>query len=150
MKNRIVYKVAKTILVILLCALPQTAKSQSVVTEISWNIYDQNYTGLLVLYPNNKGILKIKTFTAGVGWVWVLQDATLTNQYDVYGNCTSFINCRNPRTVPYIPWAADNFVIYPNGSMYTQDASGTWSTQIVAYVVAPQYWKNKFQEYAIN
>lgn len=129
---------------------PNRADCQSMVTEISWNVYNQNYKGLLVLYPNNRGTLKIKTFIAGTGWVWVQQDAVLTNQYDFWGNCTSYINCYNPKTTPYVPWAADNFVIYPNGAMYTQDASGTWSTQIVAYVVARLYWQSKFREYGIK
>lgn len=129
---------------------PTKAGCQSMVTEISWNVYNQNYTGLLVLYPNNSGTLKIKTFIVGTGWVWVQQDAVLTNQYDYWGNCTSYINCYNPKTTPYVPWAADNFVIYPNGAMYTQDASGTWSTQIVAYIVATQNWQSKFREYGIK
>lgn len=129
---------------------PSASKAQSMVVEISWNVYNQNYTGLLVLYPNNKGVLKLKTFIANVGWVWVTQDAVLTNQYDVWGNCTSYINCRNPRTTPYVPWSADNFVIFPNGYMYTQDTAGTWSTQIGAYVVQTYNWQNKFREYGIQ
>lgn len=140
----------KTVILCLLAMMSLACKAQSMVTEISWNVYQQNYTGLLVLYPNNKGVLKIKTFIAGTGWVWVQQDAVLTNQYDFYGNCTSYINCYNPKTKPYVPWAADNFVIYPNGAMYTQDASGTWSTAIVAYVVPANNWQNKFREYGIQ
>lgn len=134
----------------LLAMMSIVCKAQSMVTEISWNVYSQNYTGLLVLYPNNRGNLKIKTFIAGTGWVWVQQDAVLTNQYDVSGNCTSYINCYNPKTTPYVPWAADNFIIYPNGAMYTQDASGTCSTAIVAYVVPRDKWQNKFHEYGIQ
>jgi len=144
------YLLRKTIVLCLLAMMSVACKAQSMVTEISWNVYSQNYTGLLVLYPNNKGILKVKTFIAGTGWVWVQQDAVLTNQYDIYGNCTFYINCYNPKTTPYVPWSADNFIIYPNGVMYTQDASGTWSTQIVAYVVQPINWQNKFKEYGIR
>lgn len=139
----------KTVFTLFLLAMPLITKAQSVVTEISWNVYNQNYTGLLVLYPNNKGILKVKTYIAGTGLVWVQEDATLTIQYDMWGNRTSYINCYNPKTNPYVPWAADNFVIYPNGAMYTQDASGTWSTQIVAYIVDTYNWQNKFREYGI-
>lgn len=138
------------LLIVVMALFPYKARCQSMVTEISWNVYNQNYTGLLVLYPNNRGTLKIKTFIVGTGWVWVQQDAVLTNQYDYLGNCTSYINCYNPKTTPYVPWAADNFVVYPNGAMYTQDASGTWSTQIVAYVVATQNWQSKFREYGIK
>lgn len=140
----------KAFVLLFLLVLPLMASSQSIVTEISWNVYNQNYTGLLVLYPNNKGFLKVKTFIAGTGWVWVREDAILTNQYDIWGNCTSYINCYNPKTNPYVPWAADNFVIFPNRAMYTQDASGTWSTQIVAYEVPAYNWKNKFKEYGIR
>ena len=140
----------KIIVLCLLTMMSVVCKAQSMVTEISWNVYNQNYTGLLVLYPNNRGTLKIKTFIAGTGWVWVQQDAVLTNQYDIYGNCTSYINCYKPQTTPYVPWAADNFIVYPNGTMYTQDASGTWSTAIVAYVVPSNNWQNKFREYGIQ
>lgn len=140
----------KAIALYLLVMMVIACKAQSMVTEISWNAPDGNYTGLMVLYPNNKGVFKVKHFIAGVGWSWCTQDAVLTNQYDVFGNCTSYINCYNPRTQPYYPYAADNFIVYPNGAMYTLDASGTWSTQIVAYVVQPNNWQNKFQEYGIQ
>lgn len=138
------------VLALLLLLLPLNAKAQSLVMEVSWNVYSQNYTGLLVMYPNNKGIFKLKTFIVNTGWVWVTQDAVLTNKYDLLGNCTSYINCYNPKTNPYVPWAADNFVIFPNGSMYTQDASGTWSTQIVACLINAMYWQTKFKEYGIR
>ena len=140
----------KTAVICLLIMVSITCKAQSMVTEISWNVYNQNYTGLLVLYPNNRGVLKIKTFIVGIGWVWVIQDAVLKNQYDIWVNCTSYINCYNPKTTPYVPWSADNFVVYPNGNMYTQDASGTWSTAIVAYIVPTNNWQNKFREYGIK
>ena len=140
----------KTVVLCLLVMMSVVSKAQSMVTEISWNVYNQNYTGLLVLYPNNTGILKVKTFVAGTGWVWITEDAVLTNQYDGWGNATSYINCYNPKTTPYIPYAADNFLVYPNGNMFTQDASGTWSTSIAAYVVAAGNWQNKFREYGLN
>lgn len=145
------YRKWLTIVIVLVALLlPSSLKAQSMVMEVSWNVYNQNYTGLLVLYPNNKGLFKLKTFLAGTGWVWVTQDAVLSNQYDIFGNCTSYINCYNPKTNPYVPWAADNFVIFPNGSMYTQDASGTWSTQIVACLINGVYWQSKFREYGIK
>lgn len=143
-------KFKRIISILLFIMVTIGCRAQSMVTEISWDIYDQNYTGLLVLYPNNRGTLKVKTFVPGTGWVKVTEDAVLTNQYDMWGNCTSFINCYNPRTTPYVPWAADNFLVYPNGTMYTQDASGTWSTAIVAYVVPKYNWNDKFREYGIK
>lgn len=148
MKN-LLFKVICVITLSLLL-IPQKADSQSMVTEISWNVYTQNYKGLLVMYPNNRGILRVKTFIAGTGWVWVQEDAVRTNQFDSWGNCTTYINCYNPKTVPYVPWSADNFVIFPNRAMYTQDASGTWSTQIGAYIVPAQYWPGKFREYGFR
>lgn len=129
---------------------PLMMKSQSMLMEISWNVYTQNYKGLLVMYPNNQGFLKIKTYIANIGWVWVYEDARMSFQYDFLGNRTTFINCYNPQTSPYVAWAADNFVVYSNGAMYTQDASGTWSTLISAYVVPARNWQNKFREYRIK
>ena len=147
MKHRIIKQI---IFAILMFCIPKLSNAQSMVTEISWNMYNQNYTGLLVLYPNNRGIFKVKTYNASVGWVWIQQDAVLTNQYDIYGNCTSYINCYNPKTNPYIPYAADNFLVYPNGAIYTQDSAGNWSTQIVAMVVPDYNWQYKFNEYGIK
>lgn len=140
------------IVAILFCSI--AVKAQTSVTEIFWTMQGgDSYQGLLVLHSNNLGFLKVKFYTYDFGWVWVLQDARLTNQFDAFGNCTSYINCYNVRTVPALPPAsyfADNFVIFPNGSMYTQDALGQWSTLIRA-VVHPQYnWRNKFIEYGVN
>ena len=131
--------------------LIEKAHSQSMVTEISW--YDSNYInykGLLVLYPSNQGFLKVKYYLDGVGTVWVYQNATLTNRYDNYGNCTSYINCSYPKCYPNIPYSADNFVVFPDGSMYTQDYSGNWSTLITAWVVNNSSWRSKFNEYGVQ
>jgi len=130
--------------------LPFCGKAQSMVTEISWQVYSTTYNGLLVLYPNNQGILKICSYDPSIGTTWIEQDATLTNQYDMFGNCTSYINCRNPRISANIVYYADNFVVFPNGNMYTQDASGTWSTLIAAQVVPTYNWQSKFQQYNIK
>lgn len=139
----------KILCVILFAVLSLSVMAQSNITEIVWN--DCNgitYRGLMVLYPNNRGVFKVNYYTYITGWVWVQQDAYLTNTYDVYG-CTSYINCYNPRTVPYTPYAADNFICYPNGAMYTQDAAGKWSTLITAYLIPPNNWRTKLSEYGL-
>lgn len=138
------------VIVLIILTLPMIAKAQSSVMEVSWNVYTTNYTGLLVLYPNNQGVLKIRSYDPNIGTIWIEQDATLTNQYDVFGNCTSYINCRNPRTSANIVYYADNFVVFPNGSMYTQDAAGTWSTQIVAQMIPAYNWQTKMNQYNIR
>ena len=102
------------------------------------------------MYPDNTGIFAVKYFLQNIGWIWVAQDAVLTNRYDMYGNCTSYINCYNPLSVPQVPYAADNFIIYPNGAMYTQDAMGNWSTLITARPIERRYWSAKFTEYELN
>lgn len=128
-----------------------TAYGQSHVSEIRWiDSESTTYTGLLVLYPNNSGVFKVKFYHPSVGWIWIYQKAKLTNQFDNYGNCTSFINCSYPQASPNVPYSADNFIVYPNGAMYTQDYSGKWSTQIVSVVIAQQYWQRKFQEYGLK
>ncbi|MEE0266585.1 MAG: hypothetical protein U0L65_04320 [Bacteroidales bacterium] len=141
----------KTIFIVIVLLLSVGVKAQSIVSEVSWNFYGTSHKGLIVIYPNNMGFIKIKAYSSELGYtVWVLEDAMLTNQYDIYGNCTTYITCSNPRTVPYVPWAADNFVIFPDGSMYTQDAAGAWSTYIAAYIVPPYEWQSKFREYGIQ
>ena len=128
------------------------AKSQSSVTEITWTAADYiQYKGLLVLYPNNQGIFRVTYYLPTINsWVWVDQKAILSNTFDAYGNCTSYIHCSNPRSIPNVPYAADAFVIFPNGNMYTQDSSGKWSTLIRGIMLQPQYWQAKFREYGFN
>lgn len=139
-------KVKMLFVAIIIAMFVQEAKAQSMVTEIQWTVQTGTYHGLLVLYPNNQGTF-IVNYCLNFTWYRIVQDAVLTNQYDVFGNCTSYINCYNPRTTPYLPYAADNFIVYPNGNMYTQDAAGNWSTLITAYVVPPASWNSKFKEY---
>lgn len=138
------------VILLFFLSLPMLCKAQSSVMEVSWNVYTTNYTGLLVMYPNNQGTLMVRSYDPSVGMTWIEQDAYLTNQYDMFGNCTSYINCRNPRTSANIVYYADNFVIFPNGRMYTQDAAGTWSTQIVAQMIPSYNWQNKLQQYNIK
>lgn len=138
------------VLFALLGNVSQEVIAQSMVSEIHWTVQSGNYSGLLVLYPNNQGVFVVK-FYIGYTQVSIIQNAVLSNQYDVFGNCTSYINCYNPRSMTpgynSKSYAPDNFVIYPNGNMYTQDAAGNWSTLIRTNVV-PQYaWNNKFREY---
>jgi len=125
-------------------------KAQSMVTEIQWTVQPVTYNGLLVLYPNNQGAFIVK-FRAGYTIVSVIQNAVLTNQYDIFGNCTSYINCYNPRSMtpgyPSQNYAPDSFIVYPNGNMFAQDAAGNWSTLIRATVVPPHAWHSKFLEY---
>lgn len=137
-------------LVLFLLTFPMICKAQSLVMEVSWNLYTTNYTGLSVLYPNNQGTLKICSYDPNIGTIWIEQDATLTNQYDAFGNCTSYINCRNPRTSANIVYYADNFVIFPNGRIYTQDAGGNRSTQIVARMIPTYDWQSKMKQYNIQ
>lgn len=139
------------LIVVVLFLLPFYSFSQSMVSEITWTDSESTtYEGLLVLYPDNTGIFKVKFYNSVVGWVWVLQSAILTNRYDIYGNCTSFINCSYPRTSPNVGYSADNFLVYPNGTMYTQDYQGKWSTLIYATIIQQRYWKSKFREYGLD
>ena len=121
-------------------------KGWSTVMEIQWEQSGITYTGLLLLYPNNTGCFKVKYFYGS--WIWCYQDARLTSTRDVFGNVTSYINCYNPKCA--LPYAADNFVIYPNGNMYTQDAAGNWSTLIQAVIIDPRYWAIKKNEYGLR
>lgn len=86
-------------LVLFLLTFPQICKAQSSVMEVSWNVSLLTIQGCF-LYPNNQGILKICSYDPNIGTIWIEQDATVTNQYDVFGNCTSYINCRNSRASP--------------------------------------------------
>ena len=134
----------------LLCACSITTKAQSVVMEITWNVYI-TYKGLMVTYPNNTGIFVVQYWNPDLQQnVRVVQDVSVRNQFDIYSNCTSFLNCFNPKSYPYTAYSADNFIIYPNGSMYAQDYAGNWSTAIMAQVINPALWRLKFKEYGLE
>ena len=137
----------KTLLILTFVVCAMLARAQSMVMEIQWSDGILNYSGLVVMYPNNSGCCKVKYYLPYEGWVWCYQDARLSTSTDIYGNVTSYINCFNPRCSE--PYAADSFVIYPNGQMYTRDAAGSWSTRIVAVVIQPLYWAAKKAEYGL-
>lgn len=143
----------KRILIIsVLLAILSTVKAQSTVMEIRWDdSMGIIYTGLVVLHPNNLGFIKIKYYVYPYGWVWCVQDIVRTFKSDVWGNVTTYLTGSNPRiSDSRLGYAADVFIIYPNGAMYTQDASGQWSTKIRAVIIEPTFWKAKFNEYGLN
>ena len=125
--------------------LSMTLNAQSSITEIMWHVDGINYSGLLVLYPNDNGLFKVKFFVPGQGWVWCAQDAVVSRYSDAI-----FINCYNPRTVPYSPYAADNFMITADNQIYTQDWEGQWTNLIVGNEIPTLYWRNKMTEYFIK
>lgn len=137
----------RAVLLFIFSILFLNIKAQSTVMEIGWKVADTNYMGLLVLYPNNYGHFKVKFYLPYAGWTWCIQDASFSATTDIYGNVTSYINCSNPRCSQ--PYAPDNFVIFPNGQMYTQDGAGTWSTLINATLIQPMYWQMKMKEYGL-
>ena len=135
--------------IVILIGVRTAANAQSLVVEITWNA-GLTYRGLMVTYPDNTGVFVVGYFHPGLQqMVKFVQSVDVRNQYDVYGNCTSFLNCYNPQSYPYIPYSADMFIVYPNGRMYTQDAAGTWSTAKADSVIQPAYWQMKFREYGL-
>ena len=117
--------------------------------EISWVMGNINYTGLMVMKKEGNGVFVVKYMHPGRGIVRVRQDALLNNQYDMFGNCTSFIMCSNPQP-SNLGYSADYFCIQPNGSIFTMDAQGNWSTMIMATPIMPQFWLNKLQQYGLD
>lgn len=146
--KRLILKLIIVITFLLTCSI--IAKAQSLVMEITWNVYI-TYKGLMVTYPDNTGIFAVNYWHPEMQTnITVVQDVSIRNQYDMYGNCTTFLNCYNPKAYPYTPYSADNFIIYPNGAMYTQDYAGNWSTAIMAQVINPNLWRSKFREYGLE
>ncbi len=123
------------------------AKAQSSVVEISWMDHKRTvYQGVIVM-NNNQGRLYSKYYHPSAGTVYVSQQAVLSNNYDMYGNCISYIYCSHPNTTPYVPYSADNFIFYPNGTVYTQDYSGKWSTVVQYRTVPPYSWESVIRSY---
>lgn len=118
--------------------------------EIRWNTNGVVYNGLLSFYNNGSGVFAVTYYLYPYGEIRVLQQAEMNFQYDAYGNCTTYIYCRNPQSNPPLAYSADNFVIYPNGAMYTQDTSGRWSYAITANIIPRPSWRGKLREYGIS
>lgn len=141
------------VVITLVLASCTIAKAQSHVMEITWNTMNGNYKGLMVTYPNNTGKFVVKYWHPNLQTnIRVVQDVRVNSQFDMYGNCTTFLNCYYPKCYPNTPepYYADNFIIYPNGAMYTQDYAGNWSTAIIAQGISPNLWQSKFREYGLQ
>lgn len=121
--------------------------------EIRWLFAGVQYNGLLTYHNNGQAVLTVRYYSYQYGTVTVVENAVVNNVYDYYGNCTTYIYGSYPMTTPVLPpgsYAADNFVIYPNGFMYTQDAFGNWSTLVTANSVPPSSWRYKLREYGYD
>lgn len=126
------------------------AQQINVVSEISWNAFGINYTGLMVTFTDNTGIFVVDYYLSYTGYVRVLQSVNVKNEYDMWGNCTTYLLGYNAISSQPISYSPDSFVIYPNGTMFTQDSAGVWSTAIIARVV-PQYeWDGAFRKYGLD
>ena len=118
--------------------------------EISWYAYGINYNGLMLTSTDNTGMFFVNYYLPNVGYIQVVQDVRIRNQYDRWGNCTTFLYGYNVVSDPPVAYSPDNFIIYPNGSMYTQDNNGVWSTAIAARVVPENQWRTPMRKYGIN
>lgn len=122
------------------------ANAQSLVAEIGWtDVENTYYQGVLVMYPNNQGTLYVWFYNPMVGNVAVAQSAVMSFDYDG----TAYVNCGNPSTNPYVPYAADNFIFFNDGSVFTQDYSGKYTTNVVYRVVPSNEWHSVFAKYGL-
>lgn len=130
----------------------QKAQAQSVnnMMEISWYAYGVTYSGLMVTFTDNTGGFVVDFYHNGVGYVRVVQDVNVRYQYDAWGNCTTYLYGYNAVSSPSVYYSPDSFVIYPNGMMYTQDASGVWSTMITARMVPSYQWSSTLRKYGLG
>lgn len=118
--------------------------------EIRWNVEGVLYKGLLAYYDDGQAVLTVNYYLYPYGTISVVETAVIQNDCDYFGNCTTYIFCTNPVSYPAVPYAADNFVIYPNGSMYAQDAFGSWTNLITANIVPRMSWRHKLREYGYD
>ncbi|MCQ2307705.1 MAG: hypothetical protein MJ000_09125 [Bacteroidales bacterium] len=126
------------------------AQQINVVSEISWNAFGVNYTGLMVTLTDNTGIFVVDYYHSSVGYVRVVQSVNVRNEYDMWGNCTTYLFGYDAIPSEPVLYSPDSFVIFPNGTMFTQDSAGVWSTAIIARIV-PQYeWDGAFRKYGLD
>lgn len=142
----------RIVLCVLLFFLSFVLKAQqiNVVSEISWYAYGVTYNGLMVTFTDDTGVFVVDFYSNSVGFVRVVQSVNVRNNYDAWGNCTTYLYGYDAMPSKPIPYSPDSFVIFPNGTMYTQDASGIWSTAIVARVVPQYQWNNVFHKYGLD
>ena len=123
--------------------------SQSIywIVEVQWTAPDYTiYRGLIAFLSDFTGMMKVTYYHPQYGTTWVTQRAKLTR----YADGSYIINCNNPQGDYASTYSADNFKIFPNGTWYTQDNNGVWSTAIVAATVNSNYWSYKLNEYGFN
>lgn len=145
------WKTAWLSVFMLFCAIYQSS-AHSLVAEIRWvDVSNTVYRGLLVVNSNNAGHLYVLFYNYMVGNVQVVQNAYMSEGYDSYGNEAIYLNCSYPCVSnPYISYSADHFIFYDDGSVYTQDASGKWSTMVNYEVVPKSQWRAKYLEFGVN
>lgn len=138
------------IVMLFFASLSTNAQQINVVSEISWYAFGVNYTGLMVTFSDNTGMFVVDYYHSSVGYVRVVQDVNVRNEYDIWGNCTTYLIGYDAVPSKPVPYSPDSFVVFPNGTMYTQDTNGTWSTAIVARVVPQYQWDRAFQKYGLD
>lgn len=126
------------------------AQEINIMMEISWYVNGLNYNGLMVTYDDDTGDFIVNAYLPYVGYIQVFQDIRINTQCDGWGNCTTYFYGYNAVSDPPIAYSPDNFVIFPDGTMFTQDDSGTWSTAITARVVPVSQWRTTLRKYGIN
>ena len=94
--------------------------------EIKWNYYQFRSEGLMLLV-GKVGTFRVKTFNRNNGALLDVVDQYVTAKIVSDG---IVLNCYNPRSANGRSYSADNFKILNNGSMYTIDDNGVWSTQV--------------------
>lgn len=137
----------------ILTATPfQKAQAQPInnVMEISWHCYGINYSGLMITYTDDTGHFIVNYYLNNVGYIRVWQSIDVSRKYDAWGNCTTFLIGYDAESNPPVPYSPDSFIIYPNGSMYTQDTNGVWSTLITAKIIPKYQWDNALRKYGID
>lgn len=136
------------LMIVILVLSTSYIKAQVRVVEIRWIDCEQTtYQGVIVMDSDSQGKLYSKFYHPSAGIVYVSQQVTMSHNYDLFGNCTSYLYCSYPNTTPYVPYTADNFIFYPNGAIYTQDYSGKWSTVVQQRLVPVDYWSDVIRSY---
>ncbi len=123
---------------------------KNVMMEISWYAYGATYSGLMTTYADNTGDFIVNYYRPNVGYIQVHQDVRVNTKCDGWGNCITYLYGYNVTSDPPVAYIPDNFVIYPNGTVYTQDYNGMWSIPVTARIVPVNQWRATLRRYGIN
>lgn len=141
----------KAAAIIAALALPRIAAAQSMVVEVNWNYMGvQDIKGLMVLYPDDSGKMKMQAASSfSARDLKAIETLNVVRSYDKDNKCTTYINGSFMGSRMYAGKKGLSFRIDPDGQMFTIDRDGAWVMPVDAEAIPKSKWEEKMKEYEV-